>query len=154
LLRTYVRGGPSAGLVARLVEAMALLQPVLVEPDPGVLVTTVLTRVRQRALLVLFTDLNSAALEEGLLPVLGALTARHTVVIAAVGDPAIDAMAGLRGAATGVYAAAAAEKSRTQRRRMATELRRRGVETVEAPAGRFAPAVADAYLSLKAAGRL
>jgi len=33
-------------------------------------------------------------------------------------------------------------------------LRRGGIEVVEAPAVRLAPAMADSYLALKAAGRL
>ncbi len=37
---------------------------------------------------------------------------------------------------------------------MSELLRRRGVEVVEAPPETFAPAVSDAYLALKAAGRL
>ena len=37
---------------------------------------------------------------------------------------------------------------------MTALLRRRGVEVVDAPPESFAPAVADAYLALKAAGRL
>jgi uncharacterized protein (DUF58 family) len=53
-----------------------------------------------------------------------------------------------------VYAAAAAERARGERRRMTGLLRRRGVEVVEAPPETFAPAVCDAYLALKAAGRL
>ena len=50
--------------------------------------------------------------------------------------------------------AAAAERSRTERRRLTAVLRRRGVEVVDAPPEVFAPAVSDAYLALKAAGRL
>jgi hypothetical protein len=37
---------------------------------------------------------------------------------------------------------------------MTALLRRRGAEVVDAPPESFAPAVADAYLALKAAGRL
>jgi len=53
-----------------------------------------------------------------------------------------------------VYDAAAAEQARGERRRMTALLRLRGVEVVDAPPASFAPAVSDAYLSLKAAGRL
>ena len=61
---------------------------------------------------------------------------------------------GLRGDAEAVYAAAAAEGARAERAQLATALRQRGVEVVDAPPDEFAPPVADAYLSLKAAGRL
>jgi uncharacterized protein (DUF58 family) len=103
---------------------------------------------------VLFTDLNSAVVEEGLLPALASLTSRHTVVLASVGDPRVAEMAGGRADARAVYEAAAAERTLAERRRLAALLRRRGVEVVDAPPATFAPAVADAYLALKAAGRL
>jgi uncharacterized protein (DUF58 family) len=153
VLRADVRGGHGP-LLPRLVDVMALLEPQLVESDPAVLVGAVLRRVRRRALVVIFTELNAAALEEGLFPALPALTSRHAVVVAAVTDPETELLARGRGTAAAVYAAAAAEKARTGRRRVATELSRRGVTVVDASATTFAPAVADTYLALKASGRL
>jgi uncharacterized protein (DUF58 family) len=103
---------------------------------------------------VLFTTLDRPALEEGLLPSLPSLTSRHTVVLASVGDPRVEQMLLSRSEVGGVYDAAAAERHREERRRTTALLRRRGVEVVDAPPESFAPAVADAYLNLKAAGRL
>ena len=108
----------------------------------------------RRSLVVLFTALEAAPLRESLLPVLSSLTARHTVVIASVGDPRVEELATGRGDAASVYAAAAAERTRAERGQLTAELRRRGVEVVDAPPAGFAPAVADAYLALKASGRL
>jgi len=133
---------------------MALLEPALVEPDHTLLVRTLLSTVRVRSLVVLLTDLNASALEEGLLPVLGALTSRHVVLLAAVSDPEVEALARGRLDVDAVYDAAAAERARTERRRISTELRRRGVEVVDAPADVLPAALADTYLALKAAGRL
>jgi uncharacterized protein (DUF58 family) len=76
------------------------------------------------------------------------------VVIAGVGDARVDELAAGRGDVDAVYAAAAAERVRSDRRQLLAELRRHGVEVVDAPPETFAPAVADAYLALKAAGRL
>ena len=53
-----------------------------------------------------------------------------------------------------MYDAAAAERALAERRRVTAFLHARGVEVVDAPADAFAPAVADLYLALKAAGRL
>jgi uncharacterized protein (DUF58 family) len=86
--------------------------------------------------------------------VLGGLTARHTVVVAAVGDPRVAELAGRRGDSEAVYQAAAAERALADRRRVTAQLRRRGVTVVDEPADVFASKVADAYLALKAAGRL
>jgi uncharacterized protein (DUF58 family) len=141
-------------VLPRVVDAVAGLEPALVEGDGRRLVAEVLRRTRRRSLVVLFTTLDAAPLEEGLLPVLGSLTARHTVVLASVADTRVEQLASGTGSAEAVYAAAAAERTRGERRRMASLLRRRGVEVVEAPPETFAPAVSDAYLALKAAGRL
>ena len=152
--RAAVEGAGRDEVLRRAVDAMSVLEPVLVEGDGRRLVGEVLRRTRRRSLVVLFTALDTAALEEGLLPHLASLTSRHTVLLAAVADPRVEAMAGGRGTPVAVYEAAAAERARTERRRLTSLLRRRGVEVVDAPPERFAPAVSDAYLGLKAAGRL
>ena len=152
--RAGVFGASRTELLAQLVEAMAPLEPALVEPDWRAMVAAVLRRTRRRSLVVLLTDLNATALDEGLLPVLPQLSARHHMLIAAVGDPRVDEMAAGRSDAAAVYDAAAAERSRNDRRAIATRLRRGGVEVVEAPPTELAPALADRYLAMKATGRL
>jgi uncharacterized protein (DUF58 family) len=153
-VRARVEGSTRTGLLTAMVRAMAPLEPELIEADAAGMVSTLLARVRQRCLVVLLTDLNATAMEEGLLPLLPQLTAKHLVMIAAVSDPRVSEMAAARGDATAVYDAAAAERARADRRRVTAELRKYGVEVVDAPPEDIAPALADAYLSLKAAGRL
>jgi uncharacterized protein (DUF58 family) len=114
----------------------------------------VLNTERRRSLVVLFLDLHTAVVEEGLLPVLPALTERHLVLLAALRDPLVERLRAARRSPDDAYAAAAAERTLAERHRLAALLRRRGVEVVDAPPAEFAPAVADAYLALKAAGRL
>ena len=152
--RARVPAGARSELLSQLVNAMAPLDPVLLEADHSGIAAAVLRRHRRRALVVLFTELNSAVVEEGLLPALPALTQRHTVIVAAVADPRVHEMLHGRERVADVYAAAAAERATAERRRLVALLRRRGVEVVDAPPESFAPAVADAYLALKAAGRL
>ncbi|MCV7284778.1 DUF58 domain-containing protein [Mycolicibacterium wolinskyi] len=141
-------------LLAQLVGAMAPLQPALVESDATALVSAVTRRVRGRALVVLLTDLNASALDEGLMKVLPQLSTRHQVLLAAVSDPRVDQLAAGRSDAAQVYDAAAAERSRNDRRAIASRLRRHGVDVVDAPPGDLAPALADHYLAMKAAGKL
>jgi uncharacterized protein (DUF58 family) len=152
--RAAVEGAGRSDVLSRMVDALAGLEPALVESDGRRVVAEVLRRTRRRSLVVLFTSLDRAALEEGLLPSLGSLTSRHTVVLAAVGDPQVERMASGGEDVGAVYDAAAAERYREERRRTTALLRRRGVEVVDAPPEEFAPAVADTYLALKAAGRL
>ena len=141
-------------LLARLVNAMAPLQPALVESDATAIVAAVQRRVRRRALVVLLTDLNASALDEGLMTVLPQLSAKHQVLLAAVADPRVDQLAAGRADAAQVYDAAAAERARNDRRAIASRLRRHGVDVVDAAPDELAPALADHYLAMKATGRL
>ncbi len=152
--RAGVFGASRTELLAQLVQAMAPLQPTLVESDWRAMVAAILRRTRRRSLVVLLTDLNATALDEGLLPVLPQLSAKHHVMIAAVADPRVDQMAAGRSDAAAVYDAAAAERSRNDRRAIAARLRRSGVEVVDAVPTELAPALADCYLAMKATGRL
>jgi uncharacterized protein (DUF58 family) len=152
--RAGVFGASRTDLLARLVEAMAPLQPMLAESDSTAMVSAILRRARRRALVVLMTDLNASALDEGLLPVLPQLSARHLVILAAVADPRVDQLAVGRSDAAAVYDAAAAERSRNDRRAIASRLRRSGVDVIDAAPTELAPALADRYLAMKAAGRL
>jgi uncharacterized protein (DUF58 family) len=153
-VRARVEGVSRTDLLTSMVQAMAPLEPALIESDAAGMVSTIMSRVRQRCLVVLLTELNSAAIEEGLLPLLPQLTSRHLLMIAAVSDPRVTEMAKARGDLAAVYDAAAAERARAERRRLTAELRRFGVEVVDAPPDEIAPALADAYLALKSAGRL
>jgi uncharacterized protein (DUF58 family) len=152
--RTGVFGASRTEVLAQLVDAMAPLQPTLIESDATAMVSAIVRRVRRRALVVLLTDLNATAIEEGLLPVLPQLSARHQVIIAAVADPRVDQLAVRRTDAAAVYDAAAAERSRNDRLAIASRLRHRGAEVVDAAPADLAPALADRYLAMKATGRL
>ncbi|MEU4151418.1 DUF58 domain-containing protein [Streptomyces sp. NPDC026659] len=153
-VRALVQGKSAGDVLPSLVNALASLEPELVETDARGLAATVLRTASRRSLVVLFTTLDAAPVEEGLLPILPQLTSRHTVVVASVADPHIAAMAQGRGDVEAVYDAAAAAQARRERERTADQLRRHGVTVVDATPDELAPAVADAYLALKAAGRL
>jgi uncharacterized protein (DUF58 family) len=133
---------------------LATIEPALVETDFGRLVAEVIGNERKRALVVLFTTLDPGALGDGLVPVLPNLVARHKVLVAAVHDPALDALAAGRASADDIYTAAAAERGLAELRRVTAALQRHGVSVVDEPAQTFASAVTDHYLDLKAAGRL
>lgn len=152
--RAGVWGASRTELLAQLVEAMAPLQPALVESDASAMVAAVTRRVRQRALVVLLTDLNASALDEGLMAVLPRLSTKHQVLLAAVADPRVERLAAGRDDAAQVYDAAAAERARNDRRTIATRLRRNGVDVVDAAPEDLAPTLADHYLAMKAAGKL
>ncbi|MGW7056407.1 DUF58 domain-containing protein [Streptomyces sp. NPDC054887] len=152
--RAQVQGRTGADVLAALVNAMAPLEPTLVETDARGLSATALANAPRGSLIVLLTGLDVAPVEEGMLPVLPQLTRRHTVVVASVSDPRVEHMATGRGTVDAVYEAAAGTQAKEQRRRTAEKLTRHSVTVVDATPEDLAPALADAYLSLKAAGRL
>ncbi|MFJ5263469.1 DUF58 domain-containing protein [Streptomyces sp. NPDC088387] len=153
-VRTLVQGRTAGDLLPSLVNAMATLEPELIETDARGLTATALRTAPRRSLIVLLTTLDAAPVEEGLLPVLPQLTQRHTVLVASVADPHVAGMAKARGDVNAIYEAAAAAQAQTERRRTSEQLRRHGVTVVDATPDELAPALADAYLALKTAGRL
>jgi uncharacterized protein (DUF58 family) len=141
-------------VLPKLVTALTPLQPALVETDPQLLAAQVLRQVSARSLIVLFSSLDGAAAESGLLPAARLLAGRHQLIVASVGDPRLSELAAGREDSAAVYAAAAAELAMAERRAVTEQLDRLGALVVDAPAGTFGSAVTDAYLDLKAAGRL
>ncbi|MFF1835847.1 DUF58 domain-containing protein [Streptomyces sp. NPDC058231] len=153
-VRARVQGRGSREVLSAMVAALAPLDSELVETDARGLSAAALAGAPRSSLIVLLTSLDAAPVEEGLLPVLPQLTHRHTVLVAAVADPHIEKMADARGTVDAVYEAAAASQTRAQRFRTAEQLQRQGVVVVDATPDNLSPALADAYLALKAAGRL
>jgi uncharacterized protein (DUF58 family) len=153
-VRAKVVGAGRNEVLASVTSEMAVLEPGLVDPDMTLIAATVLGVARQRCLVVLMTDLDPAAIEEGLFPHIGLLSSRHQVLVGAVANPKISEMAAERGDVTAVYNAAAAIRAQAGRAQVSARLRRGGVEVVDAPPDGLPPALADAYLGLKAAGRL
>ncbi|MFD3972059.1 DUF58 domain-containing protein [Streptomyces cyaneofuscatus] len=154
-VRARVQGRTSAGdVLATVVDALASLEPELVETDARGLSATALSAAPRGSLIVLLTSLEAAPIEEGLLPLLPQLTQRHAVLLAAVSDPRIEEMAKARGTVDAVYDAAAGTQAQTERRSTAEKLQRHGVVVVDASPDTIAPALADAYLALKAADHL
>jgi len=153
-VRARVRAGTRGDALPHVVEAMADLEPALVEADWSRLTSAVAALGRQSALVVLLSALEPAAVEHGLLPALPTLAHRHRVVLASVRDPELDRMAARRGRPQDVYDAAAAEQVLADRARTAEILGSVGVDVVDADADRLPVALTDHYLMLKGRGLL
>jgi uncharacterized protein (DUF58 family) len=154
-VRAVVAPGHGGDQLSRVTEAMFALQPELVESDyRGAFVQT-LARFRRRALLVVLSELASEAMTETLLPALPLVARDHLVVVASSLDPAVESWARSSPPdASGAYRKAAAVSALDDRRRMTARLRGLGATVVDAPPGALAPRLADAYLRVKATGRL
>ncbi|WP_417233533.1 DUF58 domain-containing protein [Arthrobacter sp.] len=152
--RARVESGSRTVLLTQLVEAMAPLEPELIEADFSGLPAQVRAITAHRSLLVLLTALDSGAVEEGLLPILPSLAAQHVVVIAAVRDPELDGLRTDVSDTAAVYRAAAAARTLQQREALKDQLRAVGAEVVDAAPLELPPLLADTYIRLKATGRL
>ncbi|MBS2962157.1 DUF58 domain-containing protein [Actinocrinis puniceicyclus] len=153
-LRASVTGALPGRTLALFSDAMAVLEPSLIELNAEALVAHLTKRIRRPSLVVLLTSIDAATIGEGLLPQVRRLTGRHRVLVGSVADPRVAQLASARGDADAVFAAASAELTLSTRRQVAALLGRHGVEVVDAVPERLAPALADRYLALKAAGRL
>jgi uncharacterized protein (DUF58 family) len=141
--------------LGRVTEAMYALDPALAESDYQGAFAATLARFRRRAMLVVFTDLVEQAVGETLIPALPLVSRNHLVVVAAVQDPDVVRWATSTPAdATAAYRKAAAVAALDERRRTTARLRGLGATVVDAPPGELATRLADAYLKVKATGRL
>ncbi|WP_144763708.1 DUF58 domain-containing protein [Curtobacterium sp. 9128] len=166
-VRGRVHGATRADVVRSFGSALAFAEPGLAATDWAAVPALVDSVTTQRSLVVLATSLDSVGASGDLLAVLPALTRRHAVVVTAVTDPAVTAMARgedgdgrigggsrLLGGGRDVYRRAAAERSLLDADGVADVARRAGAEVVRGAPEQVPPLVADAYLRAKAAGRL
>lgn len=153
-VRARVSGVQGPRLMSALAEGLAPVEASLVQMSWPTVTQVVRDALSQRSLVVLLTALDTAAVMSDLLPVVGAMTRDHQVVLASAADPEAEEIRRRRGTSEEIFDAAAAERAGLERAAAAARLRRRGVEVVEATPDDLPPALADTYLALKAAGRL
>jgi uncharacterized protein (DUF58 family) len=149
-----ISGADRARMLHDTISTLAPVHARLVEADWSRLAGEIVRLGTHRSLVVLLTALESAAVEEGLLPVLPALTAHHRVVIASVSDPALEEMRSARGSVSQVYDAAAAERTIGLRARTATALEQLGADVLDESPDVLPVRLADHYLMLKREGLL
>ncbi|MGP9539001.1 DUF58 domain-containing protein [Brachybacterium sp. AOP43-C2-M15] len=149
-----VLGSTRTKVLHDMVTATAGVEPALVETDWELAASTITDRTRRGSLVVLITPVEASVVHSGLLPVAARLARDHPLLVASVADPALEELAAGRGDLEEVYRAAAAEQARSERSGVSHALERVGAHVVDAPPDRAPQALADAYLALKAAGRL
>ena len=153
-VRARVQGATGPELLSRMVEAMADVEPELIEPDWTGLPGLVRSVTSQRAFVLIATTSEAPEAARSLLGVLPELARKHLVLVASVADPGVLALSRQRERLGDVYLAAAAERALADQRRMAAVVQRLGGDFVSAAPKDLPPAVADRYLEYKAAGRL
>lgn len=154
-----VRGvvAPAAGRsqLERVTNVLFDLEPQLVESDYAGAFAATVARFRRRALLVLLTELAEEAMTETLVPALPLLLSRHLVIVASAADPDVGEWASTPPRdSPQAYRMAAAVAAIERRARAAALLRGLGASVLDAPPDRLAARLVDAYLGIKATGRL
>ncbi|MBC7441811.1 MAG: DUF58 domain-containing protein [Ramlibacter sp.] len=152
--RGRVQGAQGAELLSRMVDAMALIEPELIETDWSAVPGQVRSVTTQRALVVLITSIDAAGASSALLSMLPQLTRHHTVVVASVTDPTTLQATRERGTREEIYRAAAAERALLDVARVSAAIRQQGADVVTGSPADLPPDLADRYIALKAAGRL
>ena len=154
-VRGVVAPGRRRDQLSRVTAALYDLEPRLAESDYTAAFAEALARFRRRALFVVLTELAEQPVAERLLPALPLIVRDHVVIIGAVRDPDVERWARAIPAEAGAaYRKAAAVQALEARRRTVARLRGLGAVVVDAPPGRLAPELADAYLHVKATGVL
>jgi uncharacterized protein (DUF58 family) len=135
-----------------VIRALLDLQPTAEEPSYELAFRTV--EGAKRSLMMIFCDLLDESAARPLAEAVPVLTRRHSVTVATVRDPDLDAVLATEPtSAHGVGAQAVALDVLAARTRVAHMLRHTGADVVERPANQLAAACVTAYLRAKARGR-
>ncbi|MCI9889643.1 DUF58 domain-containing protein [Micrococcales bacterium 31B] len=153
-VRSVVQSTSPAGTAQRLIETLSSLEPALCETSWDAIMRSISRIVSHRSLIVLLTAVDDASLETDLVDVVSVLRRRHQVLLATMRDPEMAALSRDRRDLKSVYRAVSAEQALVEHAGTARIIDAAGADLLSVEADRFAPAVADAYLALKAAGRL
>ncbi|TQJ32703.1 DUF58 domain-containing protein [Microbacterium sp. SLBN-146] len=140
------------GLLPALVDAMAPVEPQLIDTDWDAAFAHVRTLTSRPSLVVLLTAQDAVDASRGFLGSLPAVTARAHVLVGTVTDEPLPSVE--RPDATDVYREAAAERTAREAARVASAVARAGAEAITDTPESLPPRIADRYLALKAAGRL
>lgn len=112
-------------------------------------------KVARRSLIILFTDFIDEISADLMLEALNRLSRKHLVMFVAFKDEVVDDLIARRpDQPEDVTRAVFAKRLSLQRDRVLSQLRRQGVEVLEAPTEGLATAIVTKYLALKRADRL
>ncbi|WP_144828832.1 DUF58 domain-containing protein [Microbacterium sp. BH-3-3-3] len=150
--RARVTRVDGAQLLPALVDAMAPVDPQLIDTDWDAALAQVRGLAVRPALMVLLTAADDPEAARAFLAALPTVAARSRLLVATATDGPGEVPA--HHDAADVYAAAAVERARHDAQRVRDAVVRAGGDAVSASADELPPLVADRYLALKAAGRL
>ena len=131
------------------VDALAKVEPRLVEADYRALVRHVMERGGGRSLVVLLTDFSDA-LDDAVQAPLALLARRHRLLVVAVRDPVFDELSALHaGSASDLHRRIVLDDLLREREEALSRLRRSGVQTLDLAHGEITAPVLNRYLALR-----
>lgn len=149
-VQSSVAPGRGALHVRSLVEALADVHLEAAEADHGKAVRTLLRAQTRRSLIVWLTDFAETATTPEVVDYSLRLAARHLVVLAAIGQPDLNALAkSIPRSEDDMFRQAAALEVAQRRERLLRMLRDRGVLAIDVPAAGLAAALVNQYLEVK-----
>lgn len=152
VIRARVTRVDGPALLPALVDAMAPVEPQLIDTDWDAAFAQVRALTSRPSLVVLLTAQDAPEAARGFLGSLPALSRRAHVLVGTVTDE--PAPREPRPDAASVYRAAAGEKADRDAATVAAAIARAGGEAIADTPEQLPPRIADRYLALKAAGRL
>jgi uncharacterized protein (DUF58 family) len=149
-IQQYVAPARGKRALRQVLEALAVVEGRLVEPDyPGAF-AWLAARNRKRALTVVFTDVIDRTASDALVAQLGSLRPRHLPLAVTMRNPDLDRLATARPTTVAMaYERAAAEELLLAREAALADMRSRGVLILDVPPAGAAKAVVDQYTLLK-----
>jgi uncharacterized protein (DUF58 family) len=166
-VRAYVAPQRGRAALAAIRRALHPVRATLAEPDYASAFRYFATRQRRRALVVFFTDVIDERASRALIAHVSRSAARHLVVVVALRNDAVFAMAdaapgGLAAAGDDdagraslpIYERAAAEELIVGREEALERMRRAGVVVLDVSPAQMTAAVVNRYLEIKARGAL
>ncbi|ALJ21283.1 DUF58 domain-containing protein [Microbacterium sp. No. 7] len=152
VVRARVTRVDGPGLLPALVDAMAPVEPQLIDTDWDAAFAAVRTLTTRPSLMVLLTAQDAPETARGFLAALPAATRRCPVLVGSVTDD--DPPAPDRLTPDDVYELASRAQATRDAERVGRAVRRAGGEAIARGPEDLPPAIADRYLTLKAAARL
>lgn len=151
----YLAPQPGRRQFQRILETLYRIEAQPVEPDYARALQFLAGRHQRRALVVMFTDLNSRDAAHELTMYLGALCPHHLPLCVTLGDPNMASAAGqVPRDLNSVYERAVAEQVMDDRQVWLDTLGRRGILTLDVSANQLELAVINKYLEIKGRGRM
>jgi uncharacterized protein (DUF58 family) len=154
-VRSFLAPAGGRRAAQRIARGTYDLHPALVETDFEAAFAHLSTRLRKRALVLLFTQVIDDLAARALLRQVRALPARHLPLCVVFRDPDLERLAeppgGLGAAPAGaLYVGAAAAETLLWRERLVRDLKTGGSLVLHVPPSQATPAVIDRYLRIKA----